>query len=162
MVVCSSRPGTPSQPYDDAGRLPLVRYSSIDKCDRAGVGGFGEVFRGKWRGADGSVIDVAVKRSLRACAEPLALHGEVAIAEVLFRHGHSHVVNVLGVCVDAPSNDLQLVLALYDMSLSKALKVCASVDVAMPSCCCRDTRRDRDTVTMLSRCCRNAVAMLSR
>jgi hypothetical protein len=101
--------------------IPFVKLTQVKKL---GNGAFGDVWHYTWAGTD-----AAVKLSGVAAGDQDALAREIALYEVLLKNPHPGVVQVLGVCVDAPDGQVRLVMrlcakgSLESMLKQRAIKV---------------------------------------
>lgn len=88
-----------------------IPIEELVEVRRLGVGSFGAVMECVWSGGGG--ISVAVKANDVNCADVGAIENERRLLELMSRHPHENVVEVYGLCQDAPDGMLRLVMKLY-------------------------------------------------
>jgi hypothetical protein len=116
--------GGGSAAADGGGHLAYIPFVKLSKVKRLGSGAFGDVWHYTWAGTD-----AAVKLSGVSAGDREALAREIALYEVLLKNPHPGVVQVLGVCVDAPDGQVRLVMrlcakgSLESMLKQRAIKV---------------------------------------
>jgi hypothetical protein len=120
-------PGTPGgagTPVSAAPELAVILFSDLVLVRKLGAGAFGEVEHRKWRGTN-----VAVKRNGMDAGDKEALAREINLNRALLVRPHPHVVQVLGVCTDAPDGMVRMVMRMcakgtvYDQLIRARLKV---------------------------------------
>ncbi len=98
--------------------LAIIPFAKLSQVKKLGNGAFGDVWHYTWAGSN-----AAVKLSGVSAGDHEALAREIELYEVLLKNPHPGVVQVLGVCVDAPDGQVRLVMRLCAKgSLESVLK----------------------------------------
>jgi hypothetical protein len=90
-----------------AGPLARIPFDHLLYRRKLGRGAFGEVEERVWRG-----VPVAVKCNGLDAGDASALANEVALYERLGSQPHPNIIQVFGVCTDAPGGRLHIVMRL--------------------------------------------------
>jgi hypothetical protein len=90
------------------GALPLIPFMSLRYVRPLGAGAFGEVEERDWEGTP-----VAVKCNGLSAANRASLEKEIELYEKIRDNQHPGIVQVLGVCMDAPDHRVRIVMRLY-------------------------------------------------
>jgi hypothetical protein len=134
----AARAGAPGAGWRVGGgvqgsRLPLIHFKDLVPVRALGVGSFGSVDHCVWGGG----TDVAVKANGIACADAAAIDRERGMYERLLVHPHPNIVQVFGLCVDAPDGKMRLVMRLCAKGSLYALLVASQKQVRVAPPCSR-------------------------
>jgi hypothetical protein len=117
------------------GALPLIPFRSLRYVRPLGAGAFGDVEERDWEGTP-----VAVKCNGLSAANRASLEKEIELYEKIRDNQHPGIVQVLGVCMDAPDRKVRIVMrlcakgALEDLlKSSRRTKVCVCASTYQPS-----------------------------